>query len=174
MLRKIFFGSIVMFWASGTGTQIVIAMFAAFAFLILHLKTEAYKDKSDSHLQVCPLLSPPPLTCSSSLLFHLPLTSSHLLLSPPLPSSHLLSPPLTTYSLLLSPPLTTYSLLLSPPLTSSCLRLPSLQTLSMTAIFLTLWIGLLQKTGILDELKGGKCPQDSNPRAVAEPQHCLS
>ena len=163
MLRKIFFGSIVMFWASGTGTQIVIAMFAAFAFLILHLKTEAYKDKSDSHLQVCPLLSPPPLTCSSSLLFHLPLTSSHLLLSPPLPSSHLLSPPLTTYSLLLSP-----------PLTSSCLRLPSLQTLSMTAIFLTLWIGLLQKTGILDELKGGKCPQDSNPRAVAEPQHCLS
>ena len=98
MSRKIFFGSVVMFWASGTGTQIVIAMFAAFAFLILHLKTEAYKDKSDSHLQ----------------------------------------------------------------------------TLSMTAIFLTLWIGLLQKTGILDELKGGKCPQDSNPRAVAEPQHCLS
>ena len=77
MARKTFFGCVIMFWASGTATQIVIAMFAAFGFLILHLKCEAYKDATDS----------------------------------------------------------------------------GLQTLSMTAIFLTLWIGLLAKTNLLDELQ---------------------
>ena len=48
--RKTFFGCVVMFWATGTATQIVIAMFAAFGFLILHLKCEAYKDATDAGL----------------------------------------------------------------------------------------------------------------------------
>ena len=83
MARKTFFGCVVMFWATGTATQIVIAMFAAFGFLILHLKCEAYKDATDA----------------------------------------------------------------------------GLQTLSMTAIFLTLWIGLLAKTDLLTELQSDTAMQ---------------
>lgn len=52
MFRKLVFTSAIMFLATGTTSQIVFAMAIAFAALLLHLQTQAYKDEPDSWLQV--------------------------------------------------------------------------------------------------------------------------
>jgi len=76
MMRKLIFTSIIMFLATGTSGQVVIAMAISFTCLMLHLRVQAYKEPSDL----------------------------------------------------------------------------SLQTLSQTCIFITLWLGLLIRTGVINEL----------------------
>ena len=56
MFRKLLFTSLIMFLAQGTATQIVVAMFISFCWLIGHLIIQAYKETADSWLQTCSML----------------------------------------------------------------------------------------------------------------------
>merc|ERR1740130_1964432 len=56
MFRKLLFTSLIMFLAQGTATQIVIAMFISFTWLVAHLIIQAYKEAADSWLQTCSML----------------------------------------------------------------------------------------------------------------------
>ena len=51
MIRKVVFTSVVMFFAGGTSSQIVIAMAISFACLMLHMRVRAYREQSDISLQ---------------------------------------------------------------------------------------------------------------------------
>ena len=56
MFRKLIFTSVVMFFATGTTTQVVFAMFIAFVFLISHISIRAYKEPLDFRIQTVSMI----------------------------------------------------------------------------------------------------------------------
>ena len=57
MFRKLLFTSGLMFLASGSSSQVVIAMMISFVWLVAHLHMQAYKEENDSFLQTASLIS---------------------------------------------------------------------------------------------------------------------